>query len=94
MSGEAESGSVFEPTSESTRTEASTQGMSGFTAARSGDSQRSAFRPDFPPEPNPNVYIGNLYFSISELDLEKQMSKFGPLKHLKLLYDARGMSRG
>ncbi|KAI9884420.1 MAG: hypothetical protein M1823_003802 [Watsoniomyces obsoletus] len=93
-SSEASSGSVFEEMSESDGTEASQEGMTGRIHRLRGDTGRGASRNEPPPDPNPSVYIGNLYFSISELDLEKQMSKFGPLKHIKLLYDARGMSRG
>ena len=45
-------------------------------------------------EPNVSLYVGNLYFSISESDLSKHMSQFGPVKGVRLVFDARGMSRG
>ena len=45
-------------------------------------------------EPNVSLYVGNLYFSVSESDLTKHMSQFGRVKGVRLVFDARGMSRG
>lgn len=44
--------------------------------------------------PNKQVYVGNLFFNVTEQDLQAHMSRFGPIESVKILYDARGMSKG
>jgi nucleolin len=44
--------------------------------------------------PKETVYIGNLFFDITEDDLQREMSRFGPIAKCKLLRDSRGLSKG
>jgi len=44
--------------------------------------------------PNTSLYIGNLYFEVSENTLRKEFERFGSIKSVKILYDARGLSKG
>ncbi len=50
--------------------------------------------PKEPSPPSEQVYIGNLFFNVTEEDLSNHMGKFGEIKNVKVLYDARGMSKG
>ncbi|KAI9781696.1 MAG: hypothetical protein M1816_002220 [Peltula sp. TS41687] len=52
---------------------------------------RSPFR-SFPP--SKTVYVGNLFFSVGEQDLEKEMSRMGKVESVRIIYDARGLSKG
>lgn len=53
---------------------------------------RSAFRA--PAEPKPTIYVGNLFFDVTESDLEKEFSRFGTIKTIRLIKDVRGLSKG
>jgi nucleolin len=45
-------------------------------------------------EPKRTVYIGNLFFDVTEDDLKKELIRFGPIEQLRLLRDGRGLSKG
>jgi hypothetical protein len=45
-------------------------------------------------KPSTSLYVGNLYFEVSEATLRKEFERFGDLKSVKILYDARGLSKG
>lgn len=45
-------------------------------------------------QPKPTVYIGNLFFDVTEDDLSRELSRFGKIKKLRLLRDSRGLSKG
>jgi len=47
-----------------------------------------------PLTPNNTVYVGNLYFEVSEDALQRQFTPFGPIKKAKIIYDHRGLSKG
>lgn len=58
---------------------------------------RSAFReraPRDPPTPKPSIYVGNLFFDVTEGDLEKEFARFGTVKSIRLIKDVRGLSKG
>jgi len=45
-------------------------------------------------KPSASLYVGNLYFEVSEDTLRKEFAQFGAIKSLKILFDARGLSKG
>lgn len=44
--------------------------------------------------PKPNVYIGNLFFDVTEEDLTKELSRFGKIRNVKIIRDNQGLSKG
>lgn len=53
-----------------------------------------ASNPRPPATPSPNVYVGNLFFDVTENDLQKEFSRFGEIKNVRIIRDARGLSKG
>ena len=47
-----------------------------------------------PPTPKPTVYVGNLFFDVTENDLGKEFGRYGEVKKTRLIRDARGLSKG
>jgi len=47
-----------------------------------------------PATPKPTVYVGNLFFDVTENDLAKEFSRYGEVKRTRLIRDARGLSKG
>lgn len=45
-------------------------------------------------EPTKTVYVGNIYFDVTEEDLRKEMERFGTVLNVKIIYDGRGLSKG
>lgn len=45
-------------------------------------------------EPATVLYVGNLFFDVSEDALRKEFSRFGPIKSVRIIYDSRGLSKG
>jgi len=45
-------------------------------------------------EPSKNLYIGNIYFEVTEDTLKKEFEKFGTVTRAKIVYDGRGLSKG
>lgn len=104
----AETANATEATEDATTTAAESEPVQAATdsirsespAARltegiSGDSSRAerrSFRD--PPEPNATVYVGNLFFDVTENDLTKEFGRFGTPKHVRIVRDARGLSKG
>jgi len=46
------------------------------------------------PAPSNTLYCGNLFFEVSEDDLQKYFSRFGQVVKTKIIYDHRGLSKG
>jgi nucleolin len=44
--------------------------------------------------PKPTIYIGNLFFDVTENDLVKELSRFGTIVKCRLMRDSRGLSKG
>lgn len=44
--------------------------------------------------PKETIYVGNLFFDVTEKDLEKEFSRFGTVKNIRLIKDVRGLSKG
>lgn len=57
-----------------------------------GQSDRRPVRE--PPTPKPTIFVGNLFFDVTEGDLEKEFARFGTIKNLRLIKDVRGLSKG
>ena len=47
-----------------------------------------------PAAPNNMVYVGNLYYEVTEDQLKRVFSRFGTVNSIKIVYDNRGLSRG
>ncbi len=45
-------------------------------------------------EPKSTIYIGNLFFDVTENDLTKELSRFGTITKCRLIRDSRGLSKG
>lgn len=45
-------------------------------------------------EPKSTIYIGNLFFDVTENDLAKELSRFGTITKCRLIRDSRGLSKG
>lgn len=74
-------------------TERAVNAVSAAASGRSASS-RPAREPQEAPEPKPTVYIGNLFFDVTENDLNKEFSRFGTIQNTRLIRDARGLSKG
>ena len=44
--------------------------------------------------PKKTIYIGNLFFDVTENDLVKELARFGTISRCRLMRDARGLSKG
>jgi nucleolin len=44
--------------------------------------------------PKPAIYLGNLFFDLTENDLKRAFSQFGEVTHVRILRDMRGLSKG
>ena len=62
------------------------------TAAASPSPQAPYISP--PLTPNNTIYVGNLYFEVSEDGLQRHFTPFGPIKKARIVYDHRGLSKG
>ena len=71
-----------------------TEGITGGedAAATKGNANQRPYRE--PPTPRPTVYVGNLFFDVTENDLKKNFEKFGTVTQARLIRDARGLSKG
>jgi hypothetical protein len=61
-------------------------------AAASPSPQASYLSP--PVTPNNTIYVGNLYFEVSEDGLQRHFTPFGPIRKTRIVYDHRGLSKG
>ena len=43
---------------------------------------------------NKTLYVGNIFFEVNETSLEDYFARFGAIKSTKIVYDARGLSKG
>ena len=49
---------------------------------------------DTPATPNNVLYIGNLYYEVTEDQLRRVFSRFGEVENVRIVIDNRGLSRG
>ncbi|KAL5336703.1 hypothetical protein BJX70DRAFT_371712 [Aspergillus crustosus] len=45
-------------------------------------------------EPNQTIFVGNLFYDVTASDLKRQMSKYGVVQAVRVIYDTRGISKG
>ena len=45
-------------------------------------------------QPQHTLYIGNLFFDVTEDLLRQELSRFGNIKSVKIVHDGRGLSKG
>ncbi|KAF2662866.1 RNA-binding domain-containing protein [Lophiostoma macrostomum CBS 122681] len=73
-------------------------GVDALDAAARGDSRgRIAGRrleALKPAPPSKVVYVGNLYYEVTEDQLKRVFSRFGAIESVRVVFDNRGMSRG
>ncbi len=63
------------------------------TEARdTGDVPTNTSAPLF--DPKPTLYIGNLFFDVTETDIVKEFARFGTVTHCRIVRDSRGLSKG
>ncbi len=60
------------------------------TAASTGFSARNPI----PKGPTNSIYVGNLFFDVTEDDLRKEMEQCGAVTRVKIIFDGRGLSKG
>ncbi|KAI9806705.1 MAG: hypothetical protein M1825_006162 [Sarcosagium campestre] len=64
-------------------------------AQGSGQSQNRIRRPLAAERtPTKGVYVGNLFFSVTEQDLEREFQQFGKISNVRVIYDQKGLSKG
>lgn len=89
---------------------AAAEAASGLAQAANADNGADSFRDNFnrrgdsgsgsarplrePATPKSTVYVGNLFFDVTEHDLAKEFGKFGNIESARLIRDARGLSKG
>ena len=59
-----------------------------------GSSVETSRQTGLNPEPKPTVYVGNLFFDVTENDLTKDFARFGNIHSCRIIRDARGLSKG
>ena len=62
--------------------------------AQASETTISDPRPGPSSETGLDVYIGNLFFDVTEDVLRREFERFGPIQQLKLISDQRGLSKG
>jgi nucleolin len=77
----------------STVTEAAESVRSAFTGSERRQ-DRGERRTGQIGEPKPTIYIGNLFFDVTENDLVKELARFGTIVKCRLMRDSRGLSKG
>lgn len=69
-------------------------------SGRSSNTYRGERRPTFLDrsqefaKPKETIYVGNLFFDVTENDLMKEVSRFGKVENLRIMRDPRGLSKG
>ena len=67
---------------------------SAFSGRRPSQPWSSKSRDELSQEPKETIYIGNLFFDVTENDLSKELSKFGKVEKVRMMRDGRGLSKG
>ena len=63
-------------------------------AALFSSQTRDAGRQERISVPKETIYVGNLFFDVTEEDLKRELSRFGPVQKCRLMRDGRGLSKG
>ena len=78
----------------STVSGAAQSAASAFTRSERGGQDREPRRTHQVADPKPTIYIGNLFFDVTENDLVKELARFGTIIKCRLMRDSRGLSKG
>jgi RNA recognition motif-containing protein len=71
--------------------EAASEGRSDGNASTGSTKRLSTLTPA---APSKTLYVGNLYYEVTEDQLTRVFSRFGTISSVKVVFDNRGMSRG
>lgn len=66
----------------------------GAAAATTPSPQSTPAQAAGQPNVNKTLYVGNIFFEVNEQALEDYFARFGNIKSTKIIYDARGLSKG
>lgn len=69
-------------------------GLEALEAAVEGRTESKGGASGVPATPGKTLYVGNLYYEVTEDQLKRVFSRFGSIASVKIVYDNRGMSRG
>ncbi|MCJ1352324.1 MAG: hypothetical protein MMC33_002308 [Icmadophila ericetorum] len=104
--GEEAKSAVAEAISSATETISTTASNVAAAATAKFSSNKNSYRDssdshtfvrrDTPSDsfPSPSLYLGNLYFQVTEQDLIEQLSPHGEVRSVRLITDQRGLSKG
>ena len=76
----------------STKASEATEAAAQFVTGSSDDRQPRSTQSR--QDPSGSLYIGNLFFDVTEEALRKEMDRFGPIESVKIVVDGRGLSKG
>ncbi|OCL10388.1 hypothetical protein AOQ84DRAFT_315563 [Glonium stellatum] len=74
--------------------ETASAAVGAATGASAIEKPVGPFGAQSPNQPNNTLYIGNLFFEVTEDQLKKVFSRFGAVTKAQIIYDNRGLSRG
>lgn len=86
--------SVVDSVSDAASNAASTIQETVQSATGFGDSRPRRPAREGSDVPKPTIYIGNLFFDVTENDLVKELARFGTITKCRLMRDSRGLSKG
>lgn len=88
--------SASEPIVEASGAGAAAGGAAAAAAAdqRPARQTYSATTPSGPNGENKTLYVGNLFFEVTEASLAEYFSTYGNIVKTRIVFDARGMSKG
>ena len=86
-------GDAAQSASESVTGAAASVGQSLSQAAGFANSERESSESSVG-EVSKTVYVGNLFFDVRSEDLKKEFERAGPVVDVKIIMDARGLSKG
>ncbi|KIW20100.1 hypothetical protein PV08_00675 [Exophiala spinifera] len=90
----AETANATEATEEALPAAETNETLSAKPSANAASSGVSGVGVDGLFERKKTLYIGNLFFDVTEADLVKEFARFGPVAKCKVVRDARGLSKG
>ena len=86
------------PQSETSPVDTSAESVAEAAASSAAPAAAEAATPGrraaAPNDPKSTVYVGNLFFDITENDLQTEFRRFGPVEKVRVMRDTRGLSKG
>lgn len=90
----AESANLTEATEESLPAAETNENILPESSQAVQETSETTFKTQDGESPKPTVYIGNLFFDITESELVKEFTQFGTIARCKIIRDTRGLSKG